>query len=332
MRSSRSLSLVTLLAIFVLLLTGCGPRATGGATAAMAGAESASIDMPSLVVDINSDGNPSVGNMPLASLAQMANVDPNVISQLRMDPNMVAYLSNANIQHIQIDNTTDGILVLVNGEPIPFFVWDENTLSTTAEVANTLGFNINMLDKLLPLVRTLGIGVIVRFPVAEGQELIPTVVMGGETAAMAAREAQQEYLNAVGSPPKIQLIVDYAADGTWTVGDLSEAEWKEVAPIPWEALNLDPGLLAGAKEAGIATVGLATNTNGIYISINGKSLPYISWNNGELQHTLQLARQLGLLDQMMGANPNMEQLMSTIDQFLPIAQAAELNLVVNFPQ
>ena len=75
-----------------------------------------------------------------------------------------------------------------------------------------------------------------------------------------------------------------------------------------------------------------TKDASLELSINGKSLPYISWNNGELQHTLQLARQLGLLDQMMGANPNMDQLTSTIDQFLPIVQAAELNLVVNFPQ
>ncbi|MEZ4661914.1 MAG: hypothetical protein R2911_30560 [Caldilineaceae bacterium] len=315
-----------------LILATCGPRATGGATAAMAGADKAAIDMPSLVIDINNDGNPSVGNMPLASLAQMANVDPNAVANLRMDPAVVAQLSNANIQHIQIDNTTDGILVLVNGEPIPFFVWDDATLSTTAEVAQSLGFNVNMLDKLLPLVRALGLGVIIRFPVAEGQELIPTVVLGNESAALAARQAQQEYLNAVGSPPKIQLIVDYAADGSWTMADLTEAEWKEVAPIPWEALNLNPGVLAGAKDAGISTVGLATNSNGIYISINGKSLPYISWNNGELQHTLQLARQLGLLDQMMGANPDTDQLMATIDQFLPIVQAAELNLVVNFPQ
>ncbi|MEZ4706934.1 MAG: hypothetical protein R3A44_07010 [Caldilineaceae bacterium] len=332
MRCSRSFYIVSLLVILGMLLAACGPRATGGATAAMAGTDKAAIDMPSLVIDINNDGSPSVGNMPLASLAQMANMDSNAVASLRMDPAVVAQLSNANIQHIQIDNTTDGILVLVNGQPIPFFVWDDSTLSTTAEVANSMGFNINMLDKLLPLVRTLGLGIIVRFPVAEDQELIPTVVLGDESAALAAREAQQAYLNAVGSPPKIQLIVDYAPDGTWTMADLTEAEWKDVAPIPWEALNLNPGVLEGAKNAGINTVGLATNSNGIYISVNGKSLPYISWNNGELQHTLQLMRQLGLLDQMMGANPNMDQLMSTIDQFLPIVQAAELNLVVNFPQ
>ncbi|MBV7336606.1 hypothetical protein KFU94_51915 [Chloroflexi bacterium TSY] len=320
----------TLLLILVLVLAGCGPRATGGQTAALAGADRAVVDLPALMIDIGTDGKASIGGAPLAELAALANVDSATLDQLSIDEETLNMLVDGNIQHIQLDNATDGIIVLINGEPIPTVVWNDESLVTTAEMLDAFGVGVSLLDKLLPLIRTIGLGFIVRLPVAEGNEPIPTVVVGDASAAAAAQAAQDEFLASVGRAPKVQVVVNYAEDGTWSIGGLSQEEWSEVAPIPWEALTLDAGFIASAKEAGISTIGLATNRDGIFMSVNGDALPYISWANGEIFHVLKLAGQLGLLDQAMGDNPDIEQLLDTIEKLLPAVQASNINLVINF--
>lgn len=321
----------TLLLIFALVLAGCGPRATDGQTAALAGADRAFIDLPALVIDIGTDGKASVGGAPLAELAALANVDAATLDQLSIDEETLSMLVDGNIQHIQIDNATDGIIVLINGEPIPTVVWNEESLVTTAEMLDAFGVGISLLDKLLPLICTIGLGVIVRLPVAEGNESIPTTVVAGDASAAAeAQAAQDEFFSTVGRAPKVQVVINYAEDGTWSIGGLSQEEWGEVAPIPWEALTLDAGFIASTKEAGISTIGLATNRDGIFMSVNENALPYVSWANGEIFHVLKLAGQLGLLDQALGDNPNMGQFLDTIKVLLPAVQASNINLVVNF--
>ncbi len=328
---NRRLTLFTaLLLVFVFALVGCGPRATGGSAAAIAGGDNAVVDLPAIVIDIDAEGNPSIGGLPISALASMANIDAAELEQLTIPADIVSQLIEGNIQHIQIDNSIDGIIVLVNGEPIPFFVWDEDSLVTTAEMLETFGVSVALLDRVLPLIRTIGLGAIIRFPVAEGNELIPTVVAGDSSAAAAARAAQEEFLAAAGQAPKIQVVIDYADDGTWQVAGLSEEEWSQIAPLPWGTLTRDPGQIARIKEAGINTISLATNPDGIFISINDKTLPYISWNNGEIVHTLKLAAQLGLLDSVMGGDPDTAQLLETIESLLPMVQAADVNIVVNF--
>ena len=330
MHNRRLTMFAALLMVSIFALVGCGPRATGGSAAAIAGSDNAVVDLPAIVIDIDDEGNPSVGGLPITTVAAMAGVDAAQLDQLIIPADIVSQLKDGNIQHIQIDNSIDGIIVLVNGEPIPFFVWDETSLVTTAETLETFGVSVALLDRVLPLIRTIGLAAVIRLPIADGNEPIPTVVAGDSTAAAAAQAAQAEFLAAAGQAPKIQIVVDYAPDGTWQVGGLSQEEWSQIAPLPWESLNLDPGLIAGAKEAGVNTVVLATNPDGIFISLNDKTLPYISWNNGEVAHTLKLAGQLGLLDSMMGADSDMGQLLGTIESLLPMVQASDVNMVVNF--
>ena len=60
------LSFVT---IAMIVLAGCAPRAGGGETAKMATQHDLVIDLPAIVIDFNAQGEPSVGNVPVAQLA-----------------------------------------------------------------------------------------------------------------------------------------------------------------------------------------------------------------------------------------------------------------------
>ncbi len=151
---------------------------------------------------------------------------------------MVAFMTESNIQHVQIDNSPDGLLLLVNGEPVPFIKWDGDTLQNTAGLVNELGAGMPVLEQLLPLATSLGLGLIIRFPLAEGADAIPTYVEGGESA-VAAQAAQSEFMAAVGdTPPTLTIPVFYDADGGWRVGDLTDAEWSSLTSLPFQAARL----------------------------------------------------------------------------------------------
>ena len=323
-RSGRSVVLMSLLLVVLLVVAGCGPRATGGQLAASAGADQVVIDLPALVVDVQADGSASVGGQSLADLGALIGQD---LSALTFPVDTVAFLTASNIQHIQIDNTANGLLILINGQAIPSLAWDGEKLVATAEVLDILGGGVALLDKVLPLVRNLGIGITLRLPIAAGEAAIPLVVVDDEVAAR-SMAAQQEFLAAVGTPPTFQIAVTYAPDGTWTVMNMTQAEWSQVmGMVPWEALNLPAELVQGASAAGIDTVGLSTNSDGIFISINGKTLPYISWADGRINYVLTLAEQTGLL----GDDPNIAQIIDTVEALLPAVQASNVSLIVTFP-
>ena len=327
-QTRRSMLLVSLVMAVLVLLVGCAPRATGGQLAANAAAEDVVVDLPALVIDVLPDGQLSLGGQSLAQLGSQYGTD---LSAVAVPADAVAFVTASNIQHIQVDNTTEGLLILVNGKPIPSLAWDGEKLVATAEVLNTLGAGVALLDKVLPLVTNLGIGVIIRFPVAQGAETLPLVAADDEVAAQALA-AQQEFLAAVGTPPTFQITVQYAPDGTWTVADLAQTDWSQLLPVPWESLNLPPATIAQITAAGISEIGLATNSDGIFISINGKTLPYITWADGRVNQLLVLAEETGLLNQVLGSDPNMQAIMDTVNSLLPAVQASNVSLRVTFPQ
>lgn len=244
---------------------------------------------------------------------------------------MVDALSAFNIQHIQIDNTPEGLLILVNGQAIPSLAWDGEKLVATAEVLDTLGSGVALLDRVLPLITNLGLGVILRFPIAQGEEALPMVAPESEAAAT-ARAAQEEFLAAVGTPPVVQLTLAYAEDGTWSVADMDQETLATLLPVSLDMLNLPPAVIEQVRNAGVQEVQLSTNVDGIFISINGKTLPYLTWADGRISHLLTLAQETGLLTSVLGDSPDMAGIIAAIESLLPAIQATEASLRVTFPQ
>lgn len=329
MQKQRLSLWLTGLAVAVLVLAGCAPRAFSGQTAAQFGEQDLVVDLPALVIDIDAEGNPSVGNVPLSQLGQT--FAPGMLDSLVVPADTVAFLTDSNIQHIQIDNTTSGLLLLVNGQPIPSIRWDGEILSGTGQLITQLGAGVPVLEKFLPLLANMGIGVIVRFPLAQGAEPIATYVEGGE-AAQAARAAQEEFLTNVGeTPPTIKIPVYYDADGGWRVGDLSDAEWTNLTGIPFQAARLQPEMIANLINSGISEITLSTDAAGIHLSINGRALPYIGWADGEINHLLTLGEQLGLWNSLADSGLNMGEITGMVETLLPIVQSTETDINVFFP-
>ena len=328
MHRRRLLSWLSLLSVAVIALAGCAPRAFSGANASQAAPDALVVDLPALVIDIDSAGQPSVGNVPLKQLGDM--FAPGQLDSWVVPSDIVALMTESNIQHFQIDNTPNGLLLLINGEPIPSIKWDGQILSDTAGLITQLGAGTAVLEEMLPTITNLGIGAIVRFPLQEGVAAIPTYVEGGE-AALAAQQAQEEFLASVGTPPTITVPMFYDADGGWRVGDLSDAEWSNLTGLPFQAARLQPDMIQGIISSGITEVSIYTDDAGLHLSINRRALPYIGWADGEITHLLEVGDQLGLWNTLADNGMNMGEVIGMVESLLPAVQSSNTSINVYFP-
>jgi hypothetical protein len=326
-RGNRSMVLVSLVMAALVLLVGCAPRATSGQIAASADQSQIAIDLPALVLDVQPNGSLEIGGQPLTELGGGMGAG---LAAAALPADMVASATAFNIQHIQIDNTAEGLLILINGQAIPSLAWDGEKLIATGEVLEQFGGGVGVLDRVLPLLANLGVGVILRFPLAEGEEALPMVAPESEVAA-AAMAAQQEFLASVGTPPVFHVTVNYADDGTFTIAGMDQTDWEALVPGATTMLAQTPQTISQITSMGISEIELATNADGVFISINDKTLPYLTWADGRVQHLLTLAEESGLLAMAVGSDPNMTAIIDTVESLLPAVQATDFSLRVTFP-
>jgi hypothetical protein len=329
MRLSKVSTVLLLTFLLAAALAGCGPRAGGGELIAAAGAEDTVIDLPALYVDFAADGAASVGGTPVSQLSSLVGVD---LSMLNQSPSAIAALTGLNIQHIQINNTDHGLDILVNGRKVPSLGWDEESLSGVGALVGGL-LPVDM-AQALPLLSQTGTGVVLRFPVAAGQEALPLVDPDAEASAAAARAA----VESIAAIPAIQATVQYNEDGTWTVEGRGPDEYEAIVPLAdfgvprgWAVFNLRPMHIQGLRGAGVSQLNIASDAEGITIGINGSMLPTITWGEGELENVLQLAADSGLLASLTGGSMDPQMVMDLVTPILPMVRAANVNLTINFP-
>ena len=326
MAVKRFLLLVSLALLASLVLTGCGARAGAGETAAASSDAQLALDLPALTLEFDASGIPSLGGAPLSSFASLL---PGGLADFTLDSATIAQLTDANIQHIQITTVPTGLLILVNGEPIPSVRWDSEKLASLGDVVELLGPAVpSVVTAVLPVISDVGVGAALRFPVAQGADMIPMQVAGDASAAATAQAAQQAFLSEIGAAPIIRIPVVYDIDGNYTVQGITDAEWQALTGAPFGQLKLDSELIQGAVAAGVTGATVRTDAEGIHIALNDKELPVLGWANGELNHLLKLAAGAGLLDTTGMDATAITQLVETL---LPVIQSSNIEINVSFP-
>ena len=339
MQKRVTLWAVLLLAV-ALVFSGCTSRVDNGSMIDR-DPDDFFIDLPAVVIDYASDGTASIGGLSQMTSASVYKPDPavseglaSILSGMTLQPLWVEHFTASNLQHIRVTNGGEGLLLLVNGQRIPSLIWKEESLTATAEAVSALGVGVPALNKVLPLVRNFGLGLVLRFPVEEGAELIPLSGVEESATVVMARLMQAQVLQTFGGIlPTIDIPILYHADGSWTLGELSDVDWTVLTSTPLYALRLPPKLITGLTSSGIHEVTLKTDPDGIHIALNGIGLPYLSWGNGEVQNVLALAKQLGVLDTVSALLPgaDLESVFSLIENLLPIIQATNANITIFLP-
>jgi hypothetical protein len=343
----RVLGVLLLLVIGVLVLSGCAPRPEVGSVAAQSADPAALvIDLPPLGIDVDDEGAVSIGDVPLAPRlaalhaamrpsAEMQAMHDQMTAQLAalaVPASWVDFFQRSNIQYLQLNTYRGGLLVLVNGEPLPSLAWDAESLQATAETLALFGVPApTALEKLLPLAQNLGMGVMVRFPPRAGEAALPLYGQGDSHGAAEMLKTQAEFLEVVGSPPRIHIPVVYARDGSFSMDRLSDGEWTDLTGIPWSQMHLDPTLLDRLSRAGVERIQLSSGPKGIQVAINGMALPWLAWADGELAHLLGISEQMAL-GEIWAPGTDREAVITLVRALLPVVQSTEFDLTVDLPQ
>lgn len=333
--------------VVAFVFSGCTARVDAESMAER-GPDEFYVDLPPIVIDYAPDGTASVGgltHMVVGNVEKPPGMvyvpDPGVrlglatiLYSLSLPSVWVQHFTASDLQHLRVANGDEGVLIYANGQRIPSLVWEEEGLAATGEAVNALGLGVPALNKVLPLVRNFDLGVVLRFPLQEGAELIPLSGVEESQEVTMAKMLQQQVLETFGGAlPTIDIPILYHADGSWTLGELSDVDWTVLTSTPFYALRLPPELISGLTDSGIYTVTLTTDPDGIHISLNGIGLPYLSWGSGEVQNVLALTKQLGVFDSVSALVPgaDMASVLSLVENLLPIIQATNANITIYLP-
>lgn len=274
-------SLLAVLLIGTLLIAGCAPRAGAGEGAV---AEDALyIDLPAILVEFDENGDAIVLGRPVAELNDALGVD---LSALSLGAETLETFTSNNIQHIQVNNTPNVLRIYQNSNPLPAIIWDDEAMNALVATLTSLGTDASAIEPLVPLLPNLGVGLALQMPVPSGQSAIP---LGMSGSGLSSADALAGFEGAKNAGSSLNLTLDYGLDGAPAVGGNASFALG-FAGIQPATLTLPPDQMESIAGLGIQSLSIKTVPNGLLIAINGNTLPYLQWSNGdELNSMLTLA-------------------------------------------
>jgi len=267
-------TLVVFLAV-AILLAGCGSAAQPAATSAPPrSAEPFMLALPRLVVNVDKAGNLSFFGLSPATFGM----------DVRFPQPLLDTLIAADVQHLEIRTASVGLLLFVNGKPMPHIGWDDEALEQAADVAGVmLGQDLSVAKKLLPLLRRLGLDIVVRLPRKEGAAEIPLI--NPEEAGRLAPKPTEGPATAI-----VKLDAKIDEQGLPSAFDLTAADLASLnlnlAPL------LDQDTLARVKNANLQHLYIRSQPGGLFFYANGRPLPHLVWDSQLLANAVTIYNQL----------------------------------------
>jgi hypothetical protein len=273
-----------------LILAACGGGSTGKTW----------FNLPSAKVRIQPDGAMRVWGFNVGYFPQ---------------PALIQQLQAANIQQLEVRTGYNGIHVFANGEDLPYVKWDEGSVETLQDILPRLPQvpNGNTIASALPWLRTIGLGVLLDLPLAQGQSELDIPRWNGETAITVDAAAEPTLgpitIGSLAFDPQGQAIIEGVPAST--------LEQALGMALP---LALDAGTLSMLQSLGAEAVNVRIHGNGIDLSMNDRPLPGIAWDQPRLNTLLANAP-------AFVADPA---LVDTLNQAVPLLGGADITLAVSF--
>lgn len=316
MRHARVFLLVVL--VLALLTTACGAQATGTQVPESAltiidraAAFIPEVNLPPVVVTYSQEGVPSILGIRTTDITRFTGVD---LSFLELDAVFIDWFTRSNLQHIAIEHNQDGLLVYANGQLLPSIGWSAESLNNSIELADMLGApNTAVVQRLVPVLQKLGIGVVLRFPVAAGNSPIPLHQPGTRLPAPS---------DVAEGAAVIQLAVEYREDGLPTIMGLTSRDISALTGFDLSPVELSSDNIGVLKAMNLQSVEVETKTDGLRIYLNGKELPRLAYSPAQITALVNLYGQM-----YPGYQPPPQFLQAV---FMTIQQA-DLDLIVQFP-
>ncbi len=303
-----------------LLLSACGAAVLPGTEQEKEGSKAFTIGLPRIVVSVDEEGQLGIdGFLSLSQLDQMANSlgIPLGLSSFSLPPELVQRMMLGGIQHLEIRQAADKLVLLFNGKPMPSLSWKDGSLDSMGQFLNLFGQQTaqtgQMIQKLVPLAERLGLSIALKFPTQPGAEPI----------AYASNEVVQAEPEAVTGSPSLglQLDVKYDEAGVPSLLGIPPGEIRTL--FAGQRLALDPQIIERAQANNIQHVQVRSKGDGLWLYVNGSPMPPIRWDKPTLSNAI---------DVWVAMNPGLSpSLADTVRTLAPYFGNADLSVMLHFP-
>lgn len=279
----RFFRILVLLLITALIISACGPAVVPSADETTDNGQRFLISLPRLVVDINPQGQASINGLSIEAVNKL--LPGAQLPDMGINTYYVDWMTNTNVQHIELASTDKGLFLFANGQPLPYLVWDGQSLSNLGTVAGIANLPYGaLISKLVPIVQRTGLNIVLRFPTQAGAAEIP---MRDASVAPESVEPMAEKTD----PALIARVdINYDANGVPTIGGISSRDLAAAGLLL--PIELTSDALAQLKANNIQEMRFVTSSSGVVITVNGEALPQIAWNSDLLANSATLYAQM----------------------------------------
>jgi hypothetical protein len=268
------------------------------------------IALPRIVVNFDANGSPSVLGLSLTDVGKYSGMN---LSSMQLNKFYIDWMMAADVQHLELRQTGNGIILFVNGKAMPHLGWSDAALQQATDFAGLFNVqNTGMIKKFLPIVRRLGLDLVLTFPRAEGVAEIPLV--DPDVAVATVAQPSTEPASAI-----VQFEVKYDENGVPGILGITAADLAAMgisAP-----LALHPAYVALLQQNNIQTMELRGKSDGVFLYVNGQPLPNIVWDDTFLNNAV------GVYAQMNPQSPYID-IAKTV---VPLMNKADIAIMVHFP-
>jgi sulfur carrier protein ThiS len=239
------------------------------------------VTLPRLNVAYDADGVPSLFGIKTTTLEALVGID---LSFLNLPPAYVTWFTNSNLQHVEVEVHEQGVFLYANGNALPYLAWDEASLDATGtllDATDMIQYD-SIIRRAVPLVRRLGLDLVLHFPAPAGADAI--AVRPREQVAMA--EAMPGEAEAT-----VDVGIQYTSQGLPSVMGLTSRDLLPLG-INLTFLELNEPTVNFLGAANLKSVGLETRSDGIVLSVNGEALPHVAYSEAHLENLIDLYSQL----------------------------------------
>lgn len=316
MRYARVFLLVVL--TLVLLTTACSAQVASGEVpdSTLGILEQAAdmipqVNLPTLTLTYDQQGIPSIFGFKTTQMQSLLGID---LSFLNLDPVFIDWFMRSNLQHVEVQHTESGLLLFANGQLLPSVGWNTDALNNAVDVAEMMDIqNTSVIRRLVPVIQKLGIHIVLRFPVTTGNEAISLHEQGVELPTLADAE---------GEVPVIQLVVEYRDDGLPSIVGLTSRDIAALTGLDLSPIELTDANLQLVKSFNLQNVELETHADGLYVFVNGREMPRLSYSPEQLETLVTLYGQM---------YPGYQPAPGLLETALMTVQQADLDFIVQFP-
>jgi hypothetical protein len=227
-------------------------------------------------------------------------------------PALISQMQAANIQQLEVRTGYNGIHVLTNGQDLPYVKWDEPSVQTLQNILPKLPQvpNASTNASALPWLRTIGAGVLLDLPVAQGQTKLDIPRWNGEATVVPSTAVSPTL-----GPITIGSLA-FDQNGQAVVEGIPAATLQK--SLGMTLPTLDAGTMALLQSLGADKLLVQVHPNGVDPQLGDRPLPGVAWDKPRLDTLLA----------DLPAFVSDTSLVNTLNQVVPMLNGAEVTLAV----